>query len=308
MKLRVKREFSPVQGLPPLPGNHVFWCNRAGFPKDSTLMQPTRIALLLSLFLPAAALAQKKAPAQSEDIEHIRQELGVNEFTAPSIDLIFTELAGLKPIPFDKVWRDLPDESPQDRAGLAVAAGAVIADGFLAVSAEKQSRIEPVGRVLLRLAKGLGVGEHVTKHSRSILEKAARKEWTDVKVELTRAQADVEAALLALKDEEIAHLVALGGWIRGLEITAGIVLESYTPARARRLIQPELMDYFLERVATLNPNLKKTKLGQTLAKNLAEAKAITAKPPETPITKDEVKSIRDLAREIGEAAAGGAEG
>jgi len=271
-------------------------------------MQSTRIILSLSLFFAASALAQKKAPAQSEDIEHIRQELGVNEFTAPSIDLVFTELAELKPIPFDKVWRDLPDESPQDRASLAVAAGAVIADGFLAVSAEKQSRIEPVGRVLLRLAKGLGVGEHVTKHSRSILEKAARKEWSDVKLELTRAQADVEAALLALKDEEIAHLVALGGWVRGLEITAGIVLEGYTPARARRLIQPELMDYFLERVATLNPNLKKSKLGQTLAKNLAEAKAITAKPVETPITKDEVKTIRDLAREIREVAGGGGEG
>ena len=135
-------------------------------------MQSTRIILILSLFLPTAALAQKKAPAQSEDIEHIRQELGVNEFTAPSIDLIFTELADLKPIPFDKVWRDLPDESPQDRAGLAVAAGAVIADGFLAVSAEKQSRIEPVGRVLLRLAKGLGVGEHITKHSRTFEEPA----------------------------------------------------------------------------------------------------------------------------------------
>ena len=306
--MRVKREFSPVQGLLPRPGNHVFCCNRAGFPKDSAIMQSTRIILSLSLFFAASALAQKKAPAQSEDIDHIRQELGVNEFTAPSIDLVFTELAELKPIPFDKVWRDLPDESPQDRAGLAVAAGAVIADGFLAVSAEKQSRIEPVGRVLLRLAKGLGVGEHVTKHSRSILEKAARKEWSDVKLELTRAQADVEAALLALKDEEIAHLVALGGWVRGLEITAGIVLEGYTPARARRLIQPELMDYFLERVATLNPNLKKSKLGQTLAKNLAEAKAITAKPVETPITKDEVKTIRDLAREIREVAGGGGEG
>ncbi len=270
-------------------------------------MQSARLSLIFSLLFSVAAAAQTKAPPPSEDMGHIREELGVNEFTAPSIDLVFTELAELKPIPFDKVWRDLPDESPQDRAGLAMASGAVIADGFLAVSAEKQSRLEPVGRALLRLAKGLGVGEHVTKHSRSILEKAARKDWSDVKLELTRAQADVEAALLALKDEEIAHLIALGGWIRGLEITSGIVLEDYTPSRARRLVQPELLDYFLERTGTLNPNLKRSKLGLTLGKNLGEVKAITTKPAETPITKDDVKSIRNLAREIREAAAGGEE-
>lgn len=270
-------------------------------------MQSSWLVLLLSLLLPSVTLAQKKATLQSEDMEHIREELGVNEFTAPSIDLVFTELAELRPIPFDKVWRDLPEESPQDRAGLAVTAGAVIADGFLAVSAEKQSRIEPVGRVLLRLAKGLGVGEHITKHSRSILEKAARKDWNDVKLELTRAQADVEAALMALKDEEIAHLVALGGWLRGLDITAGIILEDYTPARARRLIQPEILDYFIDRTATLNPNLKKTPLGQALTKNLAEIKSLTTRPVESPITKDDVKSIRKLAREVGEQAAGGAQ-
>ncbi len=284
-----------------------FCCNEPRFPKDSDPMQSSRLALILTFLIPLAAFAQKKAALQSEDIDHIREELGVNEFTAPSIDLVFTQLAELKPIPFDKVWRDLPDVSPQDRASLAMASGAVIADGFLAVSAEKQSRIEPVGRVLLRLAKGLGVGEHVTKHSRSILEKAARKDWHDVKLELTRAQADVEAALLSLKDEEIAHLVALGGWIRGLEITAGIVLEDYTPTRARRLIQPELLDYFLDRVSTLNPNLKKSKLGLILAKNLGEVKVTITKPVETPITKDEIKSIRNLAREIRQVASGGEE-
>ncbi|HEV7869343.1 MAG TPA: hypothetical protein VGO90_16765, partial [Chthoniobacteraceae bacterium] len=98
--------------------------------------------------------------------------------------------------------------------------------------------------------------------------------------------------------EELAHLVALGGWLRGLEMTASIVVEEYTPERARRLIQPELMDYFLDRVGTLNPNLKKTKLGQTLSKNLQEAKTIITKRVDAPIDLDEVKRIRELAGDI----------
>lgn len=262
------------------------------------------LPVALGLCLAAAAPAQKvpASPAQA-DIEHIREELGVNEFTAPSIELVFQELSYLKPIPFETVWRDIPDATPQSRARLALAAGAVIADGFLAVTAEKQSRLEPVGRNLLRLAKGLGVGEHVTKHSRSILEKAARKNWGDVKKELVRAQAEVEVAMMGLKDEEIAHLVALGGWLRGLEITAGIVAEDYSPERARRLVQPELMDYFIERVDSLNPNFKKTKLGEQLSSNLKEAKAITAKPVNTPIELTEVKRVQELARELNKSVA-----
>ncbi len=239
------------------------------------------------------------APKPSaDDIQHMREELGVNDFTAPSIDIILQELDALKPIPFDKVWRDLPDNTPQDRSRLALRTGAVIATGFLAVASEKQTRIEPVGRVLLKLSKGLGVSDRVSKHSRSILEKAAKQQWGEIKQELVRTQADVEAAMLGLKDEEIAHLVALGGWLRGLEMTSGVVFDDYSADRARRLIQPELLDYFLSRVSTLNPNLKKTKLGRTIEKNLQEVKVIITKPVETPIEKEEVKRIRDLAREM----------
>ena len=253
-------------------------------------------AMVVFAFLSLSPARGQKPPA--DDIDHIREELGVNSFTAPSIKLVFQELNALKPIPFEKVWRDLPDATPQDRARLALSAGAVIADGFLAVTAEKQSRIEPVGRVLLKLAKGLGVSEHVNKHSRSILEKAARQQWDDIRTELVRTQADVEAALLGLKDEEIAHLVALGGWLRGLEMTTGVVAENYSPERARRLIQPELMDYFLDRVSTLNPNFKKTKLGGVMEKNLREIRRITTKPVDTPIEPAEVKEVRKLVREI----------
>jgi hypothetical protein len=262
------------------------------------------LTFALGLCLLPAALAQKPAKSQPQlDIEHVREELGVNEFTAPSIELVFQELSYLKPIPFDKVWRDLPEGSPQSRARLALAAGGVIADGFLAVTAEKQSRIEPVGRSLMRLAKGLGVGDSVNKHSRSILEKAAKKDWADVKKELVRAQAEVEAAMMQLKDEEIAHLVALGGWLRGLEITAGIVEENYSVERARRLVQPELMDYFSDRVESLNPKFKETKLGQLLGASLKEVKVLTTKPVNVPIGEAEVKRVREIAKEVNRAIA-----
>ena len=255
-----------------------------------------------------SAVAEKpRTPAEVESLQHAREELGINEFTAPSIALLFRELEELRPIPFDKVWRDLPDPQPQNRALLGLLAGGVIADGFLAVAAEKMSRIEPVGRVLLRLGKGLGVGDHITKHSRSILEKAVQSHWGDVKSELVRAQADTEAGLMGLKDEEIAHLVALGGWLRGLEITSSIVAENYTEKRAARLIQPELFDYFIDRVGTLNPRLKTLRPFQIIERNLKQIRTMTTRPVDTPMSLDDVKQLRNLAREMNKAIVKGEE-
>ena len=265
-----------------------------------------RFAFLIC-WLGAAAGPVSAQNRQPDDIEHIREELGVNDFTAPSIEIVLRELNGLKPVPFDKIWRDLPDATPQDRPRLALEMGAIIADGFLAVAAEKQSRIEPVGRVLLKYARGLGVAEHVNNHTRSILEKAARQQWPQIKLELIHTQAEVEAAMLGLKDEEIAHLIALGGWLRGLEMTSGVVVENYTPERAVRLVQPELLDYFIDRVSTLNPTLKNSPLGQVMEKDLKEVKRIISKPPDTPISEADAKRIRDLAREMNRMIANGGE-
>ncbi len=155
-----------------------------------------------------------------------------------------------------------------------------------------------MGRLLLKLTKGLGIGDPITKHSKSLIELAAKQKWPEVKRELIRTQGEVEAGMMALRDEEIAHLVSLGGWIRGLEMTASIAIEAYTPERARSVVQPELFDYFCDRLETLNPNLKKTELFLTITKNLEKIRTLTRKPVDTPIELSELKKIRDLSREI----------
>jgi len=246
------------------------------------------------------ALPASKGSGENEevDMDQVREELGVNQFTAPSIEHILAELMDLRPIPIEKLWKDLKGDLPQDRALMALSSGRAIADGLLAVIAEKPSRVEPCARALMRYAKGLGVADHVSKHSRSILEKAAKESWLDVRKELVKAQADVESGMMALKDEEIAHLVSLGGWLRGMDIVSALVADEYTPERAGRLVQPEALDYFLDRMGTLSPRLKKNELFQTIDTNLHAIKEITAKEDQTPPSLDEVKKIRQLASQI----------
>jgi hypothetical protein len=267
---------------------------------------PTRSLRLLLAFAVlgfAASAEEKKKPAKAERKgadAHMKEELGVNQFTTPGIELILRGLRDLRPIPYDAGSRDMPDATPPNRAQLALSTGGVIADGFLAVVAEKQSRVEIAGRALLKHAKGLGVGDHVTKHARSIIERAATKDWDGVESELIGAQRDVEQGMMDLRDEEVAHLVALGGWLRGLEITATIVAGAYSAERAALLVQPDMVDYFTDRVSTLNPALKKRPLFMTIDANLREVRKVTVKKDASPLTVEDVKHLRELAKTTNE--------
>ena len=257
-------------------------------------------ALTLTVLVPAKSAAQKPVvravPAVPSISEHMREELGINEFTTPSIAVLLKALTALKPVPYDEVARELPTQNPADRARLALSTGAVIADGFLAIAAEKQSRIEPVARALIRQAKGLGVGEHVTRHSRSILEKAVVKNWAGIQKELIGTQRDVEGGMMALRDEEIAHLVSLGGWWRGLEISSGILSKQYSEQGATLMAQPAVLDYFADRISTMHPNFKKTKLWAGLNDKLAEVRKLAVKPDKALPTVEEVRAIHAIAK------------
>lgn len=263
---------------------------RARRPMASFLM------LTLWIFPGAPARSAEARPVPAGAAQYIREELGVNAFTAPSIETVLQALRDLRPLPYDGVAREVPAQNPSDRARLALTTGAIIADGFLAVAAEKQAPIEPIGRALLRQAKGLGVGEHVTRHSKSILDKAAAKDWAGIRAELIGTQRDVEKGMMALKDEEMAHLVALGGWWRGLEISASVISLHYTKERAALLIQPGTLDYFADRVSTLHPAFQKTKLWAALSGNLRQVRKLAVKDGGPPPTAEEVTEIRELAR------------
>jgi hypothetical protein len=283
------------------------------FMDSATRWLPAAVAsLAFCLLLPNPVSAQEPPPPKKEttpavpvpveegeiDIQQIREELGINEFTAPSIEHLLAELMDLRPVPLEKVWKDPARDTPQERALIALSAGRVIADGLLAVIAEKPSRLTPCAQALMRYAKGLGVADHVSKHSKSVIEKAARESWGDVRRELVRAQADVEAGMMALKDEEIAHLVSLGGWIRGLDVVATLIEDDYSPERARRVVQPEALEYFIDRIATLNPRLKSNEIFQKIEKNLKEIQALIGKADQQPPSKEDLKKVRELAGSI----------
>jgi hypothetical protein len=138
------------------------------------------------------------------------------------------------------------------------------------------------------------------RHSASLTELGRRGEWLQVRQELIATQTDVEQAMIELRDEKMAHLISLGGWLRGLEIAAGAVEAEFSPQRAKLLAQPDLADYFAAELKTLPPMLAHTPLFEKIRASIRKLQPILSKSPET-ITRADAGVIRAEARELNDA-------
>lgn len=205
---------------------------------------------------PVPAKAGK--PPIPEDLlgdEHVREELAVNEFTAPSISKIFDSLEALAPLPMTKYQRQLGAKMPLNRADVAVELGFLIADGFLIVQAGELGKVEDMAKDLTRYGKVLGAGEKVTRHAASLLESARKPDVAQLKKELAATQKDVELDLVTLRDPDLAHLISLGGWIRALQVSSGAVETQFSVDRAKLVMREDIADYYASVINGLEPRI-----------------------------------------------------
>lgn len=253
------------------------------------------VAATLFAASPALILAQETTPPPDD---HQREELGINPYTAPEVDEVFQQLDDVKPLPFDKLKRDFPQAAHAGREQMGLIFGGLVADGFLIVACEKKNLVEDLGRVLLRQAKSLGVGERVIRHSASLTELGKRGDWAAMRKELTDTQADVERAMTELKDQKMAHLVSLGGWMRGLEISAGAVDADYSPERARGLWQRDLINYYAEEMKTLPPAVAHDPMFDKVRAGVEAIRVLLDKAPPDEMSHEEVTALHEQARQV----------
>ena len=135
------------------------------------------------------------------------------------------------------------------------------------------------------------------RHSASLTELGKKGDWAAVRRELISTQQDVEQAMTELKDQKMAHLISLGGWLRGLEICAGAVESNYTPDRAAVLWQRDLINYFAEEMKTLPPTIAHKPLFETIRGGVNSIRDLLNAAPEKP-TLAEVKALHAQAKEL----------
>ena len=263
----------------------------------SVRIPPIRALYLVLIFsaLWAFQRIDGEEPPAGED--HELEELGVNRYTAPSIAQIFKELDTLKPLPFDQLKREAPQVSGASREQKGLMFGELIADGFLLVESEKKNLIDNFGRVLMQHARGLGVGDRVMRHSASLTELGRRGEWPRMRQELITTQTEVEGAMIELRDEKIAHLISLGGWLRGLEISAATVELDFSAQRAQVLARPDLANYFANELNTLSPALARTPFFQKIREGVNALQPLLNKSPKA-LSRADVSAIRLQASQL----------
>lgn len=252
-------------------------------------------AVLGSTSLTAQDADQLDLMLEESGEQHMREELGVNPITAPAIRDLLTQLDSFRPVPIEVIESNNRDASFSNRPQTAMHFGSLVADGFMLTIAERPADIENIGRALIRQAANLGVGERLTRRSKSLLEKSGRGDWIGMREELISTQADVEDTMMELRDEEIAHMVSFGGWLRGFQLAANSTAKNYFPTRAELLTKVEIMDYFLERFSTLHPRLQSTEFFTRLNSELTALRDYTARLDGRTPTQEEVEKMREMA-------------
>ena len=212
----------------------------------------------------------------------------------------FASLEELGDLPYESLKRPIPDAAPPtDRTLLALGLGVLIADGFLIVQSEKFNDFETVGRAVVRYAKPLGADTNITRHVKSALELGTGGEWDKLKRELAATQADVEAEMVQLRDVDVAHLIALGGWLRAFEIVCVASLSPFEPSKASVLRRVDIVEYFLQELSTLEPRLRQLEHILDIEEGVTELRDIIASgEPEKKFTKTELENMRSEVTEL----------
>ena len=256
--------------------------------------------ILASLLLGVPAGFSQTEEQFSEDLresseEHMREELGVNPITSPSIAKLLNDLEIYRPIPIKLIEATDHSASFGNRLQTALHFGSLVADGFMFTLAERPQDIQNIGKELIRESKALGVGGRLTKRSKSLFELSDKGDWVGMREELVRTQEDVEQSMMELHDEEMAHMISLGGWLRGFQLGATSTMERYSEAKAKILGRIEVVEYFLDRLDTLKPDLKQTEMVSALIGRLREIRLVMVEAEGQTLTEAQVARLKKLA-------------
>ena len=260
----------------------------------------TRLNLTVFLLSALAPVAfGQQSPPQHINVGSLPAKV-IDEVVVPVPTEVFGVLDKLGSPNWHDVIRPVKNDELGERAQVALLLGTVIAEGFIAVEAQETEEVKKIGRQVLNLAGAIGVRKSVISRTSSIIDSADKKDWRRVKVELDGASRDVKSAMVELKDEQLAQLVSLGGWLRGTEALTQVVVRNYSKDGAELLHQPALLEFFIKRLDGVGDRLKRSAIVKKIRTRLPElspliedANGITSQKVEQihSITHDLVKSI-----------------
>ncbi len=249
----------------------------------------------LCLGLPVLSLAS--TPPAQINVENFPATV-IDEVIVPEPSEVFTVLDKLTEPDWHREIRTRKPARFSERYRISLLMGTTIADGFVAVQAKDADAVKEVGQHVLELSEAIGVRNSVLPHAKSIIEAAEESDWVRVRQELDKAQQSVKEAMKELKDEQLAQLISIGGWLRGTEVLTSIVKRDYSPDSAELLRQPDLLVHFLDKLSAMSPALRKNAIVPEIEKHIAEIQPMITVGDGREISAESVARINQLTTEL----------
>ena len=259
----------------------------------------TLFCFFVAIFVSSAVQAQSEKQAGPEAVLDLKKFPGalVEQVVVPVPSEIFSVLDKLG----EQDWSgeiSLPNrKTSADRVRLALVFGCTVAEGFVTVEAEDKKAIQDTGRKVLRLADTLGLQDAVLPHSQSIIDSAQNGDWNAVRRGFDQTQATVKQTMEKMRDEQIADLVSLGGWLRGTRALTRLIAESYSSDRSELLNQPDLASHFQKMIAAMKPKIRDQADVKAIHVGLAEIQSVML-DGKGEISEGAVSSIGDVCERL----------
>jgi hypothetical protein len=255
-----------------------------------------RTCLTAFAALANCAIARDESPATAPLTPEEMRNAAVSEnLSLPNPAELFAAFNKLGKPDWSSMVRKPPSATYTNRSQLALNLGALIADGYLAVETQEKQQVKNISREIRNLAKGLGLEQDVGNRSNSIADFADARQWGAVDEELEAMQNELSAAMDAHQDRELVTLMALGGWLRTIEIVSGYLAEHYTPEGARALRQPAICGYFAARLRAMPQRMQAAPQFAALLHGLRDLQKLVSFPPEVPPSAGDVRKLSTVA-------------
>jgi hypothetical protein len=255
------------------------------------------LPLIIALAHPGALRAADAAEKPPQKIDVSKLTYKVQDVVIPVPSEIFNALDKLGGNPN---WEGQLNPESKHRwtspPEIALMLGTVIANGFIAVQAKDDKKVDEIGRRVIELSNALSVGKAVISHCNSISEAAKNGDWGSVRSDLDKAQSSVRSAMDLLNSQDESELVSIGGWLRGTQTLTSLVSQDYKPDRAELLHQPEMLDTFESQLAAMmaNPRLRKDPVIAGLQDGLKKMRPLITMPGDGAIPLKSVEEVNGI--------------
>jgi len=187
---------------------------------------------------------------------------------------------------------------------LALNIGARSADGLVSVYANDMKMAKDLWMTINDLAQRLNLDESLSETKKTLKKAIDAKDMKALRQSLDVAHSATEKALKIRKDNDLAVLVSLGGWLEGMYLTSKGLVQTYDNASAKLLRQGDLVGTFIKRISKMNNTIKNQSSLKTIIIELPKVKKLVDVKRNKAVSKKNVLKLFNISKIIKKAMEG----